>query len=147
MGSVSRAGATKGLVSIGGCFDLRGLRGGRGRTGFVTTAGSRTIGFRSSSCRVFTMGFILIGILGFGLRSDLTRFTMYYPLQHRSRFWLGLFMCLHVRFKCASVSATLVALRAFKRLVRHLCSQKRTVNGILNKSVKSRHVKAIRLHD
>ena len=37
--------------------------------------------------------------------------------------------------------------RAFKQLVRHLCSQKRTVNGILNKSVKSRHVKAIRLHD
>ena len=42
--AVMRAGATKELVSIGGCFDLRGLRGGRGRTGFATTVGWRTTG-------------------------------------------------------------------------------------------------------
>ena len=41
-GAVRRAGATKGLTSIGGCFDLRGLRGGRGWAGFETTIGSRT---------------------------------------------------------------------------------------------------------
>ena len=76
-GSASRAGATKGLVSSGCCFGLRGLRGGRGRTGFGTTVGSRTIGFRSISCRVFTMGFNSLAILGFGLLSDLTRFTTY----------------------------------------------------------------------
>ena len=56
-GSVNRTGAARGLVSTGGCFDLRGLRGGRGRTGFDTTVGSRMVGFRSLSCRVFKMGF------------------------------------------------------------------------------------------
>ena len=52
-GSFSRAGATKGLVSIGGYFDLRRLRGGRRHADSVTTVGSRAIGFRSFSCRGF----------------------------------------------------------------------------------------------
>ena len=68
-------------VSTGGCFDLRGLRGGCGRTGFETTVGSRMVGFRSLSCRVFKMGFNSIAILGFGLISDLTRFTIYFRID------------------------------------------------------------------
>ena len=68
-------------VLTGGCFDLRGLLGGRGRTGFETTVGSRMVGFRSLSFRVLKLGFNLITILGFGLISDLTRFTSHFSID------------------------------------------------------------------
>ena len=91
-GSVNRTGAAKVLVSTGGCFDLRGLLGGHGRTGFETTVGSRMVGFRSLSCRVFKMGFNSIAILGFSLILDLTRFTTHFSIDRD--FDLG--------FSCAS---------------------------------------------
>ena len=70
----------------------------------------------------------------FGLRLAFGLDTLYYPLQHRPRFWLGFFMRFHVRLKRACVPTTLVASRTFKLLVRHLCSQKRTANNILKKT-------------
>ena len=82
-GSLSRAGATKGLVSITGCFDLRGARDGRGRAGFDTILGSRTGGFRNFSCRVFTMGCNSTMSSTFFFLSDFTgsRFTIHFIID------------------------------------------------------------------
>ena len=96
-GSAKRAGAAKGLVSITGCFDLRGARGGRGRgrAGFVTTVGSRMEGFRSFNCLVLRMGFNSMDSLGFCLFSAFTgsRFIIHFIIEPDFGSGLCVFMC------------------------------------------------------
>ena len=59
-----------------------------------TTVGSRMVGFRSLSCRVFKMGFSSIAILGLDLISDLTRFTSHFSIDRDvGSFFSCVFMC------------------------------------------------------
>ena len=84
----------------------------------------------------------------FGLRLAFGLDTLYYPLQHRPRFRLRLFMLFHVRLKCACVPTTLETPGTFKLLFWHLGSQKRTANDALkNKKLRTGYVKPTRLHD
>ena len=46
----------------------------------------------------------------FGLRLAFGLDSLYYPLQHRPRFWLRFFMRFHVRFKRVCVPVTLVSI-------------------------------------
>ena len=125
-GPVSR---TKGLVSISGCFDLRGLR----RTDRIWN-NSRVANYRFPEFQLpgFHNVFQFNCQIGLWLLFGLD--MLHYPLQHRPRFWLNFFMCFHMRLQCACVPATLVASRIFQRFVRHLCSRKTTAIKTLNKT-------------
>ena len=131
LGLVSRV-SSKGLVSIAGCFDLRGARGdrGRGRAGFVTTVGSRMEGFRSYNCLVLRMGFNSMDSLGFCLFSAFTgsRFIIHFIIE--PDFGYG-FLCVFMCVLSAPAFPHRLKHRTGKLLGRHPCSQKRTTSSAM----------------
>ena len=136
-GPVSR---TKGLVSISGCFDLRGLR----RTDRIWN-NSRVANYRFPEFQLpgFHNVFQFNCQIGLWLLFGLD--MLHYPLQHRPRFWLGFFMRFHVRLQRTCVPATLVTSSAFKLFIRHLFSKKHQLITYSRKH--SSKVKLTRLHD